>query len=422
MGETTTALPADFYLQLAAAEDPYPLIHRLRAEDPVHRTPLGFWFVTRYDDVRRLFNDPENVTGDRRHWKLHKPRPQGTFLRWAEDHSLFALPPEQHARIRRLVSAAFTPRAVRRQEAQIREVVEAFAAPLRDRAGEVIDVFGDFTNPIPNAVISRLTGVSAEGGDDARFRELSQSVIAGFLPFTPPDLVAKAEADFEELYHWVERLAQERRAHPREDLISDLVQAMDDDERLDDREVIALITGLVAAGSETTALGGLAIARALLQHPEALERLRADRARIPDAVNELIRFAFGGPAGLPRYALRDFELRGKEIERGDMLMLAFGGANRDPAVYDDPDVLDIERPNRDLVTFGSGPHYCLGANLARQELGCMVDALLDVLPPDSHVLEERIQFREFGLFKRPLNLPVAVPPAARRAAGDPGRR
>jgi len=409
MSAATRRIPADLYLQLAAAEDPYPMIHRLRAEDPVHWTPLGFWFVTRHDDVKRLFNDPENASGDRRHWQLHRPRPEGSFLRWAEDHSLFALPPEQHARIRRLVSAAFTPRAVRRQEAQIRAVVEAAAAPLRERSGEVIDLFSDFTNPIPNAVISRITGVPAEGGDDQSFRELAQSVIAGFLPFTPPDIAAQAEAAFEALYRWVERMAAERRAHPCEDLISDLVQVIDGDERLDDREVIALVAGLIAAGSETTALGGLAIAMTLLRHKDVMERVRGDRSRIPSAVNELIRFAFGGPAGLPRYAVRDFELRGKRIEKGQMLMLSFGGANRDPAVFDDPDTLDIDRNNRDLPTFGNGPHYCLGANLARQELGCMLDALLDILPPGSAVLDEQMKFREFGMFKRPLNLPVAIP-------------
>lgn len=409
MSAGTERLPDDFYLKLAAQEDPYPMIHHLREVDPVHRTPLGFWFVTRHDDVKRLFNDPESCTPDRRAWALHQSPPEGSFLRWAEEHSLFAVSPEDHARIRRLVSAAFTPRAIRRQEAQIREVVERAAAPLRGRRGETIDVLNDFTNPIPNAVISRLTGVPAEGGDDARFRELAQAVIAGVLPLAPPELAKKAESAVQELYRWVEKTAAERRRNPQEDLISDLVRAVDRDDRLDDGEVVILITGLISAGSETTALGGLAMAATLLQHPDVMERLRRERDRIPDAVNEIIRFAFGGPAGLPRYAVRDFELRGKEIQKGQMLMLSFGGANRDPAVYDDPDTLDIDRDNRNLVVFGNGPHFCLGAHLARTELGCMVDALLDILPAGSEVLPDQMEFQEFGSFKRPLNLPVAVP-------------
>jgi cytochrome P450 len=410
MSDAAPAPSPSPYLELLAAADPYPLLHRLRAEDPVHFVaPFGFWFVTRHDDVKGLFNDPQRASGDRRAWQHHQPRPEGSFLRWAEEHNLVAVSPEEHARIRRLVSRAFTPRAVRRMDRQIRDVVERFAAPLRGRApGESIDVLNEFTNPIPNAVISRITGVFAEDGDDDRFRELAQSVIAAFLPFTPADLQQKAEDAFERLFDRVEHMAAERRERPREDLISDLVRAVDRDERLDDREVIMLVAGLIGAGSETTAMGGLAMAGTLLQHPAAMERLRADRAGIPRVMDELIRWSFGGPAGVPRYALRDFTLRGREIRKGQMLLLSFGGANRDPAVYQDPDALDLDREVRDLVTFGSGPHYCLGANLARQELGCMVDALLDLLPPGSRLREDRIAFEERGLFRRPSSFPVEI--------------
>jgi cytochrome P450 len=398
----------DPFLALVAAEDPYPQLHALRASDPVHWVaPLGFWFVTRHDDVKRLFHDPENVTGDRRVWAAHVPRAEGTWLRWAEDHSLFAMPAEDHARIRRLVSAAFKPRAVQRMGDQIREVVERFAAPLRKREGEVIDLLGDFANPIPNVVISRITGVPP-GVDEDRFREIAQSVIAGFLPFSPPEVVAQAEAGFTELAGCVRRLCAERRARPQEDLVSDLIQAQESDDELGDEDIIILVTALIAAGSETTALGGMALILTLLRHPDAMERLRADRARIPKALDEIIRFTFGGPAGLPRYALRDFTLRGREIRKGQMLLLAFGGANRDPAVYADPDVLDVDRDPKDLTTFGNGPHFCLGAHLARQEMGCMLDALLDILPPGSKVREDQMQWRSAGLFRRPLSLPVEV--------------
>jgi cytochrome P450 len=293
--------------------------------------------------------------------------------------------------------------------AQIREVVDRFAQPLKNRRGEVIDLLGQFTNPIPNVVISRITGVPP-GDDEDRFREIAQSVIAGFLPFTPPDLVAKAEADFMELAGYVRGLCARRRAQPEEDLVSDMIQAQENDERLGEDDIIILVTGLVAAGSETTALGGLALIATLLRNPEAMEELRADRSLIPKAMDEIIRFTFAGPAGLPRYALRDFTLRGRQIRKGQMLMLSFGGANRDPEVYADPDVLDLHREVKDLTTFGNGPHYCLGAHLARQEMGCMLDALLDILPPGSKICDEKMEFRHSGLFKRPLNLPVEIPP------------
>ena len=400
--------PRDPFLDILAAEDPYPLLHQMRRDDPVHFVPsMDFWLVTRHDDVRRLFNDPEHVTGDRRAWQHFKPRQEGSFLRWLEDNGLFALPPEDHARIRRLVSAAFTPRAVRRMDDQIRAVVDQVAAPLRNRPGEVIDMLGQFTNIIPNMVISRITGIPP-GDDEARFRDLAQSTIAGFLPFTPPDLVAKADASLDELTAWVREIYRKRREHPEEDLVSDLIQAQDADTKVGEDDVVMLVTGLVAAGSETTALGGMALIRTLLREPEALQRLREDRALIPKSINELIRYTFGGPAGMPRYAVRDFTLRGREIRKGQMLLLNFGGANRDPEFYDDPDTLDLDRDVRELTTFGAGPHFCLGANLARQEMGCMLDAALDILPEGSVLREDLVELRDTGLFKRPLNLPVQV--------------
>jgi len=400
----------DLFLQGVEAEDPAPFVHRLREEDPVHRVAgLGLWVVTRHEDVKRLFNDPENVDNDPRLWEHYEPRgAEGSFLRWVEDNGLFAMPPEAHARIRRLVSVALTPRAVRRMEGQIRKVVERFAASLRSRSGEVVDLMQHYTAPIPNAVISRITGVPPEGDDDVRFRELAQNAIRGFIRFSEPEVRKLADASFLELAEWVRKMAHERRAAPQEDLVSDLIRAQDRDDRLSDDEVVMMITALVSAGSETTALGGLMAVRTLLAHPEALERLRANRALLPTAVDEILRWGFNNPGGLPRYAVRDFELRGKQIRKGEMLMLSFAGANRDPRIFDDPDAFDVARDNREMVIFGNGPHYCLGANLARQEMACIVDGLLDILTPGSTVREDLMEIRRTGFFPQALNLPVAI--------------
>jgi cytochrome P450 len=166
---------SDPFFEMLAADEPSGLLHALRAADPVHFVePLGFWLVMRHDAVKRLYNDPENVCHDKRVWEHHVPNTEGTMLRWAEDHGMFALGRDDHARIRRLVSAAFTPRAVQRMEGQIREVIERAAAPLRGRHGEVIDLLGEFTNIVPNTVISRITGVPP-GDDEVRFRRIAQS-------------------------------------------------------------------------------------------------------------------------------------------------------------------------------------------------------------------------------------------------------
>jgi len=409
---TTSSAARDPFLELvetaSAGGDPTPQLHRLRAEDPVHFVePLGFWFVTRHDDVKRLFNDPENVTQNRRAWEHYVPAPEGTLVRWLQEESLPSKGVAEHARFRRLFNGALTPRAVRRMDAQIREVVERFAAPLRGRRGEVIDLLGDFTNPIPNTVISRIFGVRA-GADEARFRDLAQEMIRAFFPFAPPEALASAEKALQEMAPWVRRMIAERRQELREDLISDLLRAQGEGEPISDDEIVMMVSILIGAGSETTNLGGLVMIQTLLQHPEQLARVRADRSLVPKAVNEIMRFAFGGAAGMMRYAVRDFTLRGQSIRKGQMLMLALGGASRDPAVFPDPDVLDFDRDNRELLIFGNGPHYCLGANLARQEMGCMLDAALDIVTPGSHVREDLQRFQPMGLFRRPLNLPVEI--------------
>jgi len=401
---------SDPFVEMMTADDPYPTLHALRASDPVHFVaPFGFWLITRHDDVKRLYHDPEHVTLDKRAWEHFVPCAEGTIRRWAEDHGLFSIDAASHARIRRLVSAAFTPRAVRRMESQIREVVERISAPLRGRHGDVIDMLGAFANVIPNTVISRITGVPP-GDDEARFRQLAQSTIAGFMPFVAEDARAAADRDFQALSVWVREMVAKRRVHPEDDLVTDLVQAQDDDDALCEDDIVLLLSGLIGAGSETTSFGGASILRMLLDEPEVAARLRADRSLVHGAIDEIVRFTVGGPAGTLRYALCDFELRGKAIRKGQMIMLSIGGANRDPAVFEDPDTLDLDRVVRDLPTFGNGPHYCLGANLARQEMACMLDALLEIVPPGSRVREDQMEYRDMGLFRRPMNLPVEIGP------------
>jgi cytochrome P450 len=292
-------------------------------------------------------------------------------------------------------------------EGLIREVVERYAAPLRGRRGEVLDLMADFTTPIPNAVISRITGVPP-GDDEVRFRMLAQALIRAFFPFASGDAIEQGDAALREMSAWVRALAAERRREPKDDLISDLIRNQAEGGELSDDDIVILISVLIGAGSETTNLGGAVTIRTLLEHPEALARVGADRALVPNAVNEVLRFAFGGPAGILRYAVRDFALRGRTIRKGQMIMLSLGGANRDPAVFAEPDRFDLDRDTRETLVFGSGPHYCLGASLARQELGCMLEAVLDIAPPGSRVRDDLVRTQAFGLVAQPVSLPVEI--------------
>jgi cytochrome P450 len=398
------------FLDPAWVDDPYPRLARLRAEDPVHFVaPLGLWVILRHDDVKRLFNDTEVVTADRRYWEFHQPSPEGSYIRWVEDHSLFAIPPAEHARLRRLFSAALTPRAVKRYERQVRETVERFAAPLRGACG-IVELAGSFANPIPNAVMSRITGIPPAGDDERRFCESAQTAVRGVFPFADEPAKRAANVAFLEIATWVRNLSRERRARLEEDMISDLIRAQDRDDRLTDDEIVMTITGLIGAGSETTAIGGMVAATTLLDHPEQMEKLRREPEWIPNAVSEILRtsFGFGGLGGPARYAVRDFELRGKTIRKGQMMMLSFDGAGRDPAVYDDPDRFDVTRDVHDLMTFGHGLHFCLGAHLARQEIGVMIEAMLTFLPPGSRRRDDLAAYQAIGPVRRRLTLPVEI--------------
>jgi len=405
-----SASGSDLFLESLTAADPITLTHRLRAESPVHWvSELGFWVVTRHDDVKWLLNDPEYGSRDRSVWEHFEPREEGTWLRWFDDNNFARQDPVAHAKFRRRFISALTPRAVRRMDGQIRDVVERFAAPLRGRSGEVVDLVQEFTNPIPNTVISRVTGVPA-GDDEIRFRELAQGLIRGFFPFSPPETMAIAEKCLGEMAEWVRRMAAARRDSLGEDLISDLLRAQEQDDTLEDDEIVMLITLLIGAGSETTNFGAMTMIQTLLEHPEEMARLRRDRALIPQAMGELLRFATGGGAagGLLRYAGRDFEMRGQKLRKGQMLLLSFGAANRDPEVFADPDRLDLDRDVRDSLVFGHGAHFCLGANLAKQEMGAMLDAALDVLTPGSRVRTDLQESRPLGLTSRPASLPVEI--------------
>jgi cytochrome P450 len=382
--------------------EPAKVIARLRADDPVHYvSELDVWYVTRWDDVRELFTHPD-ATNDQRAFQHYVPRPEGSYLRWISENGLFSAPPEQHARTRRLVTGTFTPRAVARMDAQIRDVVEQFAAPLRGAKG-VVDLVATYTAPIPSTVIGRITGVPPKANDEVRFRQLARDVISGISPLLPPADRARAESAILELCDYVRGLAAERRREPREDLISDLVCAHEDP--MTNEEIILLVAALVAAGTETTAMGGALGLRALLQHPDQLALVRRDRSLLPNAVREILRFDFGS-AGLPRYALRDFELRGRRIRKGQLLLLSFMGAHRDPEVFPDPDRFDVRRDTSSLTIFGHGPHYCIGANLAQAELRQIFDAALDFLPEHAVLREDQIQITRLGMFSRLETLPV----------------
>jgi len=395
----TTLLDPDFI------RDPHPVLAELRGTTPVVWDPqIETWFVTRHEDVKALLADPR-FSRDRRLTRSYTPPKPGTWAARHDEYTMNVAGVEQHLRWRKQLSAGFTPRAVRRMEEQVRAVVSQFASPLIGRRGTV-DLVESFTNPIPNTVISRITGVPPYPGEEDRFRQLGQDVIRQFFPMADEENKRRGEQAMEELAEWIGKLADERRQEPQDDLLSDLILGNQGEDAMSNAEIIMQVVVLVAAGSETTTLGGTNAIRLLLAHPDQLALLRADPSLRRNAVREVLRFDFGGAASMPLVAMEDLEIGGVTIRRGDMVMGSVASANRDETVMDDPDSFDITRDTREFLTFGSGPHYCLGANLALQELDCMVEGALEFLPKDARLVDDELEWESIGLMRRPINLPV----------------
>jgi pimeloyl-[acyl-carrier protein] synthase len=360
-------------------EDPYPLYHRLRATDPGHRSPLGFWVLTRHADVLAVLRDPRMSRDPRRSERVALLRASAEVdeLLAAEEAApsmLFVDPPD-HTRLRTLVNKAFTPAAVER----LRPRVEELVAGLLDRAAGAgaMDVVEELAYPLPVTVICELFGVPEADRD--RFRAWSRGLVHLLDPLVAADALERALQARQALRGYLGALIAERRAHPAGDLLTALIAAEDEGHKLSGAELVSMCVLLLVAGHETTvnliANGMLA----LLRDPAARARLQADAALARSAVEELLRY--DSPVQFTsRHALEDLDVGGRRVRAGETVVAVLGAANRDPAQFPDPDRLVLARaPNRHLA-FGGGIHFCLGAPLARMEAAVAIPAMLARLP------------------------------------------
>jgi cytochrome P450 PksS len=356
-------------INLKAAEfraDPYPTYARLRKESPVvvikHPIFGKAYYLTRYNDVvssftdPRLANDRRNVVGNKDpldHWWV--PR----LFRAFQNNMLSADAPD-HRRLRDLVHKAFTPRRVE----EMKQAVEKIVGELLDAAQkkQTVDLIADFALPLPLTVISEMMGVPEE--DRLTFHRQMGDFLDNLA--SPLQFLLQAPNAFY-MTRFFRKLIRLRREQPRDDLLTALVQAEEQGERLSEDELISMIFLLLLAGHETTVnlIGNGTLA--LLQHPEQLQKLRENPELIGSAVEELLRYGNPVDQPSPRFAKEEIHLEGHVIPQGATVMALLASANRDESVFENADTLDITRkPNRH-VAFGMGAHYCLGAPLARLE-------------------------------------------------------
>ena len=373
---------ARLFADTASVPDPYPLLEWLRENSPV-RVCNGIHFVSRYQDVNALFRDQrlsrheaalieaaahgENDAADPVQHEVHE----------AQVNMMINLDEPAHNRVRRILDAAFRPKAV----AAWRPRVEAITAELIDAvAGQTtFDLLADLAYPLPERVICDLLGVPH--ADHELWTAWTNTSIAAARTGEPSAEQAAAVADAHRaFFEYFRTLVKERRADLSDDLVSVLIRAEDEGDRLSELELLGSLQMLIAAGHETTAnLLGNGMWR-LLTHPEEYERLRADPSLVPAAVEEMLRFETPSHWSLPRMATEDIPVADTVIKKGSLVMLAINSANRDAAVCPYAEQFDIGRENNRHIAFAAGPHFCLGAMLARQEAQVMLHAIVTRLP------------------------------------------
>ena len=361
--------------------DPYPTYAALRELAPIHHDPRSDrWLVTRHADVRALLRDPR-LGRTYLHIETHdgmgrpeEPSEHEPFWKVIRNGMLDREPPD-HTRLRSLVSRAFTPRTIEAMRKRIQKIVDG----LVDRALErgTFDLIAAIAEPLPVTVIAELLGIPET--DRPRLRPWSAD-ICGMYELHPNEADAqRAVVACVEFSEYLRDLARVRRAHPGADLLSALTQVVDAGDRLSEDELVGTCVLLLNAGHEASVNVAGNGWWALFRHREQLAHLRADLARVPRAIEELLRY--DTPLQLfERWVLEDIEVHGTRVPRGAELGLVFGSANRDPAAFALPDALDLTRDPNPHVSFGAGIHFCLGAALARLELVTLFTTLLARAP------------------------------------------
>lgn len=335
--------------------DPYPLYDELRRASPVIRDPAtDVWFLFDYEGVKRALTDHDA-------WSSVVSPPGTMVAEWM----VFADPP-RHNKLRALVQKAFTPRAVADLEPKIRLISRELLAPFRAR-GEM-DLVGDYAIPLPLRVIAEMLGAPA--ADQPRFRRWSDVVMMLGYTVAGGDQAARAHQEFAvvtaEMEAYLEGLLAARRAAPADDLLTRLLQAEVDGDRLTPREILGFFQLLLVAGHETTTNLISNAVLCLVEHPGAQARLRAEPGLLPAAIEEVLRYRSPVQA-MFRVTRRDVPIGGEVIPAGKNVLTMIGAANRDPACFRDADRFDVARDPNPHIAFGHGIHFCIGGPLARLE-------------------------------------------------------
>jgi len=389
--------------------DPYPLLAWLRSNDPVHWSPtLGSWILTRYDDVveglldRRFANDRIAASMDVLPPDVRETcAPLGVHV----SNWLGYTDPPKHTRLRALLRTTFTPARAQAMEPRIRELTDALLDEVCE--ADEPDLAGGLAFPLPARVICEILGIPLPRAE--AFHRWSDDM-GGFTGNIGPTLVEiapRAMASYVELEEFIAEMVAERRRHPKDDLIAHLASA-EAEGGLSRTELTGLSVFSLMAGHETTS-GLISSALAIVLSDESLRAaLSVDPSCYPRAIEEILRLE--APIQFsPRLVAEDLEKRGRMLRKGDVVMLHLGAANRDPERFSDPDRLDLDRPNNRHLSFAWGPHFCLGAPLARTEATIALSRVLERFP-DVRLIDPEPAWRENMTMRSHPRLSVDIRP------------
>jgi len=391
-------------------KDPYVHYRRLRDQEPVHRSPLGVWFVGKYEHVRSVLKDPrfsvQDVPGQlRKKNEMLKTRritpnqPDNLDALIANSENWFAfLEAPDHTRLRKLVSHAFQKRNVEKMRVDIRRCADELLDRVQHQGQ--MDVMADFANQLPQNVIASLLGIPPE--DFPACVAWANVIGRIFDPLVSLEEYAALNQCSIEFMDYLRGLIARRRQDPQDDLISALIEARDGEDRLSDAEMISTIIVNFGAGEETVVslIGNGCLA--LMQHPEQARELRANPDLMCNAVQEILRY--DAPLQMTsRTALEDVEVGGQLIRKGEQVYVALASANRDPERFENPDVFDIRREKITHMSFADGHHFCVGAQLARIEGEVAFSAILARMP-NLRMLPQELTYRDHTVLRCMNNL------------------
>jgi hypothetical protein len=413
MAEQTTLELDNFF---ATVQDPYPVYAYLRENEPVRRNEMfNCFMLSKYDDVNLAFSDHHRFSSDV--WS-NVPVMMGETLNLAEDsdsmgylwqivpflaYNLQGMDPPGHTRQRTLMTKTFTPRMLESFRPTVRRLVNELI-DLRLHEGRM-DLVADLAYPLPSNVILDLLSIPRSGRPYIKASSEAINEFVSTLLFNGPDVWPRLAGVFDEVKAYLKSLIAERRKRPGDDLLSHMVHAEENGDKLSEDEIVIATNFLLFAGHETTAnLIGTGMYH-LLSQPDQKAQLQADPSRFPAAVEELLRYV--SPVHvLSRRVLEDLTIRGVDIPVGSSVYLLVGSANRDAEKFPDPERLDINRPSSRTLGFGHGIHHCLGAALARMEGQVAFETLFERLP-DIQIAGQAPVFRPNYFLRGLLNLPIA---------------